>query len=85
MLIFFCFRPQTAAAAPAAAVRFQPAATVALPAAASPQQTAEFIAAATNHPDPNFWTRSWAYTAPTYAAKASTESLVYKHVMFSKP
>jgi hypothetical protein len=36
-----------------------------------PQQTAQFIAAATGHPDPNFWSRSWSYSAPTYSAQVS--------------
>ncbi len=58
--------------APLPAARFEPAPQPAT--AASPQQTASFIAAATGHPDPNFWSRSWSYTAPTYAAKVNKVS-----------
>jgi len=43
-------------------------------------QTADFIAEATRHPDPNFWSRAYAYAAPTYAAKAEGSSYTYEAI-----
>ena len=36
---------------------------------------ADFIAAATRHPDPNFASRSYSYSAPKYAAQVKTKRL----------
>merc|ERR1711962_707964 len=47
--------------------------------AAAPQ-TADYIAQATRHPDPNFWSRAYAYTAPKYAAKAEGSSYTYEAI-----
>merc|ERR1711962_1833590 len=43
-------------------------------------QTADYIAQATRHPDPNFWSRAYAYTAPKYAAKAEGSSYAYEAI-----
>jgi len=44
-----------------------------LPEAKSQMTAADFIAAATRHPDPNFASRSYSYSAPKYAAQVETK------------
>ena len=46
-----------------------------LPEAKSQMTAADFIAAATRHPDPNFASRSYSYSAPKYAAQVKTKRL----------
>ncbi|XP_023344464.1 uncharacterized protein LOC111713753 [Eurytemora carolleeae] len=49
-----------------------------LPEAKSQMTAADFIAAATRHPDPNFASRSYSYSAPKYAAQVQGSSYSYE-------